>query len=581
MNRNLVAVVGVLLTITLGVVIPALIPSSSSGSGPSTHLVLASGDPPIYFVPTIYSKGIAVGSNSLATDAVLTIPTRAGDTLLIVGSAAVDHSFVPSGSELPTLSDSAYDNFALQEEDGGLPTANLAIIQQVWNATASTTGDVTFYYTSPSSTPYEDLSVSVYDLSGGVIGANYGTIVPSGTTSLALSVSVPAPKSLVIMNYNIFYFCWGGEYASAPSNWVTGPNAGIEAAYAGSFYNISEVTDLSFSATFTDTVGTVCGSFDTDWIGSMASFNATPYPPPAPTILGVTTQGLSYAAVSIQTPYVYCGSDCNNYDLTNLTLYYQIGGGAQTYALSWLTSYHAPGYTDLNWQADTTMYIETLIPSSTYYVVAAAWNSTGTSPLSNVVSFSTPSSTPTGIPPTLPHVRLQGTLPTQNITNPPNGLTNLIVLSLPIYQFSGSLYTSSVSWTNRGAGTFTGEFVLQAWWLQYVSHLNVTVNGKALTNLNEYGAGNGQVYVFPNATSVAVNGTAQFTLTFIYTPPSPLSNGVNLNGIFYSLGELFDIVAIAVVVILGYLSLFMKRIGVAAVMGTILIFITVGVELFG
>ncbi len=207
-------------------------------------------------------------------------------------------------------------------------------------------------------------------------------------------------------------------------------------------------------------------------------------------------------------------------------------------------------------------------------ITSGAWSS----PLLITATNSTPPIHTT--PPVMPHVNLNATMPSKNVSNPPNGLTTLVVLQLPSYQFSGG-YFSSVSWTNHQNTSFSGEFVLEAQWLADSSDIKVSLNGRALTPQSEFGVGNSQVYVFGGSDTITANGTALFTLTFIYTPPSPLGNGVNLNGVFYSLGELYDLIAIVVVLMLSYLSLAMKRVGSLAIIGTILIFLTIGVELFG
>ena len=161
-----------------------------------------------------------------------------------------------------------------------------------------------------------------------------------------------------------------------------------------------------------------------------------------------------------------------------------------------------------------------------------------------------------------------------------NNSAQFVVLSLPPYIGFGGAYQSTVSWTNDLGSTFSNEFVLQSSWLRYATSVQVTASGRSLTAVNEFGVGNSTIYIFPGSVTASPNATVTFVVTFNYSPPSPLTSGVVVNGGFLALGTLFTYLAVVVVAVMSYLSIVMKRVGLSGVIGTIIIFLTVGVELF-
>ena len=183
----------------------------------------------------------------------------------------------------------------------------------------------------------------------------------------------------------------------------------------------------------------------------------------------------------------------------------------------------------------------------------------------------------TGVSPPPPPSRVppNGTFPSPVLFPP------LIVLPLSSYQSSGGVYSATARWTDDLNASFAGEFALEATWLVDASNISLLVNGATSTPSYGFGIGDNILFIYPGSVHVAANASVVFVLTFSYTPPSPLAGQTYIGSNIFSLGQLYDMLAIAVVLLVGGMSLFAKKVGAVAVLGTILIFLTVGLELFG
>jgi len=407
------------------------------------------------------------------------------------------------------------------------------------------------------------------------------SIVAPVNQELDVTLSLPSAGSLPYTNATLYY----GTSCSS----LTGLSA-ITEGYAGDLsstgftwnvYGLANDTTYCFAATLWNILG--------QGPASPYASGKTLGPPPAPTILSIS-QSTSIAPtwVDVSLPFVFngnyaCDPGCNLYQLVNVTIYYWPSSNLMDVGVvSWMAAPHTAigGTPDLGLNIQDYTYIAVLglTPGIEYGFNATVWNVTGESPYSASVNYTTLNST-WETPPSPTHVG--GNTTRTTITPPRNTLTDLIILVLSNYQFDGSTYYATASWTNHLNATFDNEFALEGSFLADASNINLTANGAPLTPSHQFGMGNNTLFVFPGAVTVLANGTVSFKVTFAYTPPSPLSTGVIINGNFLSLSQLFDLLAALIIVVISYLSLVMKRVGSMAILGTVLIFLTVGLELFG
>lgn len=310
--------------------------------------------------------------------------------------------------------------------------------------------------------------------------------------------------------------------------------------------------------------------------------------PPAPEITYLNAAEDPVVEVSL--PYTYCGLGCNLYNLTNVTVFYSPSNGAipcgpvsvsLVLQASWNVTYHSPNE-GLNWQGSTTMYLSGLEPKVDYCFSTTDWNVGGQSTFSTNVSGYVPPYSISTSPPVVPRPGLNSSLPFQNSSNVTSPLSEVVVLNLGAYTTGANgLDSAAVSWTNTRGVTFTYEFALQAIWLNEATELNLTANGAKLTPTGEYGLGNSVLYVYPGSVVVKNGSTVAFAVTFVYNPPSPLSSTiVVVNGNALTAASIFLYIAVAVIGAVLFLTFGMRRTSPISVIAVIVLFLTVGMELF-